>query len=73
VPTFESDDIAADVRWLVRRLGEAGFGSVVVVDLSKPELDIPVVRAVIPGLEGYSASPEYRPGPRALQARAQGS
>jgi len=73
VPTFESDDIAADVRWLLRRLGEAGFGSVVVVDLTRPELDIPVVRAVIPGLEGYSASPEYRPGPRALQARAQGS
>jgi ribosomal protein S12 methylthiotransferase accessory factor len=70
-PTFESDDIAADVRWLLQRLREAGFGSVVMVDLTKPELGIPVVRVVVPGLEGYSAAPEYRPGARAIHAGAQ--
>ena len=39
----------------------------VVVDLSKEEFSIPVVRVVIPGLEGAGPDiyPPYRPGKRA--------
>ncbi len=68
VPSFTSDDIAEDVRWLAHRLSASGFPSLLVVDLTRPEFDIPVVRVIIPGLEGYSAHPGYRPGARALRA-----
>ena len=35
------------------------------VDLTKPEFGIPVVRAIIPGLEGIDESPDYLLGQRA--------
>lgn len=73
VPTFVSDDIGEDVRWLLHRLRSAGLHSVLIVDLTRTEFGIPVVRVVVPGLEGYSAHPEYRPGPRARRAGAAGS
>ena len=37
----------------------------VVLDLTKPEFGVPVVRVVIPGLEGIDSSPRYLRGPRA--------
>jgi ribosomal protein S12 methylthiotransferase accessory factor len=36
-----------------------------VVDLTQPAYAIPVVRVVIPGLEGPDDDPEYVPGARA--------
>ena len=45
----------------------------VVVDLTKPEFGLPVVRVVIPGLEGPDLSPGYSLGARAravLEGRA---
>ena len=53
-----------DVDWLLERLQAVGIGQVVLVDLSKPEFRIPVVRVVIPGLEGSDNSEDYIPGPR---------
>jgi ribosomal protein S12 methylthiotransferase accessory factor len=72
VPTFASDDIGDDVRWSLRRLRAADSPSVIVVDLTRPDLGIPVVRVIIPGLEGYSAHPNYRPGLRARRVEAAG-
>ena len=37
----------------------------IVVNLTKPGLDIPVVKVVIPGLETIHRIPGYVPGPRA--------
>ena len=37
----------------------------IAVDLSRPELRIPIVRVVIPGLEGVSGQPNYAYGARA--------
>jgi ribosomal protein S12 methylthiotransferase accessory factor len=68
VATFVSPDIRDDVRWLLQRMRSAGFASVVAVDLTRSEVGVPVVRIVVPGLEGFSAHPAYRPGPRALRA-----
>ncbi len=58
--TFE-DDIA----WQLDRLRAAGVNQAVAVDLTKPEFGIPVVRMIIPGLEGMDHSPKYVPGDRA--------
>lgn len=54
-----------DVRTVLERLRAAGLEQAVVVDLTHPELQVPVVRVVVPGLEGYMFD-HYRPGPRAL-------
>jgi YcaO-like protein with predicted kinase domain len=66
-PTFESDTIGADLAWSLERLRAVGVDQAVVVDLTLEQFQIPVVRVVIPGLEGvYKGShSDYAPGPRA--------
>lgn len=70
VPTFESDTIGADITWSIGRLRGVGIDQVVVVDLTLEQFHIPVVRVLIPGLEGvYKGShSDYVPGPRARAA-----
>jgi ribosomal protein S12 methylthiotransferase accessory factor len=64
VPNYESSSIADDVLWELEQLRGAGFMRVIVVDLSKPSFGIPVVRMIVPGLEGVSTVPGYFAGPR---------
>lgn len=40
---------AGDVRWLIERLTTAGFTEVLRVDLTRPELGVPVVIVFVPG------------------------
>ena len=68
IPDFRSDDVAQDVLWTLSRLRTAGIGSAVAVDLTRAEFGVPVVRVVVPGLEGDTRHPEYRLGPRARNA-----
>ena len=65
VPTWFSETFEEDVGWELERLSSAGIEQVVVVSLTKPEFGIPVVRVIIPGLEGIDSSPKYLPGSRA--------
>jgi ribosomal protein S12 methylthiotransferase accessory factor len=62
-----NESFEKDVTWLLTRLRSVGVKQVVAVDLSKPEFGIPVVRIVIPGLEGPDDHDDYLPG---LRARA---
>jgi YcaO-like protein with predicted kinase domain len=64
-----SDDLASDLRWLVARLRAVGVERIVACDLTRPEFGIPVVRVVIPGLEGDPRHPSYVPGRRARALR----
>jgi ribosomal protein S12 methylthiotransferase accessory factor len=48
-PSWQSDDLAEDGRWLLGRLGAAGFEQALAVDLTIAGLDIPVMYVVIPG------------------------
>jgi len=66
-PNFESDNLEADVHFLKNRLASVGIEHLVVVDLTKPEFGIPVVRVLVPGLEQSRDVPGYRPGKRARQ------
>jgi ribosomal protein S12 methylthiotransferase accessory factor len=59
-PTFEGD-----LELLLGALRGAGLGSVVVVDLTKPDVGIPVVKVIVPGLEAMSLAAGYAPGARA--------
>ncbi|EPX58890.1 hypothetical protein D187_003605 [Cystobacter fuscus DSM 2262] len=65
VPTFEGEFFDEDVAWSLERLRAAGLRQVVVVELTKRELGIPVVRVIIPGLEPLHDIPGYSPGARA--------
>jgi YcaO-like protein with predicted kinase domain len=65
VPNFESRDFESDLAWLQGRLASCGIDHLVAVDLTKPGLNIPVVRVVAAGLEMSREVPAWAPGPRA--------
>ena len=68
-PSGATDSFHADITSILARLQRAGLSSAVVVDLTHPELGIPVARVVVPGLEGYIFD-FYQPGPRARAHQA---
>jgi ribosomal protein S12 methylthiotransferase accessory factor len=49
-------------------LGHAGLQTVIVKDLTRPELNIPVVRVIVPGLESFAID-SSRFGLRGKEAR----
>jgi YcaO-like protein with predicted kinase domain len=68
IPSHDDETMDGDVAWILARLAAADLPEVAVVDLSKPDIGIPVVRVVVPGLEAMSEVPGYRPGARAIRA-----
>jgi YcaO-like protein with predicted kinase domain len=70
VAEFVSDTFEADVAWELARLRAAGIDEVVVVTLTKAAFDLPVVKVVIPGLEGFVFDENYVPGERARRLMA---
>ena len=65
VPTFDGATFEEDLAWELKQLQNAGIDQVIFIDLTKHELQIPVVRVVIPGLEPKLPIATYLPGPRA--------
>lgn len=53
VKTFFNEDILDDIKLILSRLQAAGLSQVIIVDLTNPEIGIPVVRAIVPGLETF--------------------
>jgi YcaO-like protein with predicted kinase domain len=67
VPTFENGTFDADVAWELTALRSAGMSEVVAVDLTRAEFGIPVVRVIVPGLEGPTETvPSCLLGQRAM-------
>ena len=58
VTSREHSCIVEDIDWLLRRFQVAGIPQVVAVDLTRPELGIPVVRVVAPHAETWAV---FRP------------
>jgi YcaO-like protein with predicted kinase domain len=68
VPAFDGDSFDADVAWELTALRSAGISEVVLVDLTHEDFGIPVVRVIVPGLEGpVTTVPECRLGQRATE------
>ncbi len=67
IQSFESDDFLLDIKYMLKKLEEAGLDRVVVVDLTREEIGIPVVRVIVPGLEIAAVDPE-RVGKRCKDA-----
>ncbi len=68
-PTYQGETFHEDVAWELNCLKQAGLEQVAVVNLTKPEFDIPVVRVVVPGLEGNRVNDQYQYGSRAIQSQ----
>lgn len=71
IPTRFFKTFEEDADWLLEQLSKAGIAEVICVDLTRSEFNIPVVRVVIPGLEGPHDHDEYCPGARSV-SRVQG-
>lgn len=68
IESFDSDDFLLDIRYMLKKLEEAGLDRVIVVDLTREEIGLPVVRVIVPGLEISGVDPE-RVGKRCKDAR----
>ena len=67
IPGCATSDFRTDILAIIDRLRAAGLDRVLVVDLTDPELGVPVVRVVVPGLECFTIDNERR-GKRCLDA-----
>ncbi len=72
-PTWSAETFDEDIAWELDRIRSVGVNQVIVVELTNPVFGLPVVRVVIPGLEGSDHVPGYALGARAralLEGRA---
>jgi ribosomal protein S12 methylthiotransferase accessory factor len=60
IVSYDSDDFLTDIRFIIEALKRQGLDRVIVVDLTREEIGIPVVRVIVPGLEIYAMDPERR-------------
>ncbi len=67
IPSFESDDFLTDIGHMLSKLEGAGMQRAIVVDLTREEIGLPVVRVIVPGLEIAGVDPE-RVGKRCRDA-----
>ncbi|MEM1573480.1 MAG: YcaO-related McrA-glycine thioamidation protein [Candidatus Methanomethylicaceae archaeon] len=51
---FDSSDFLDDINYILNKLRKVGLNEVIVVDLTKKEIEVPVVRVIVPGLEVYA-------------------
>ena len=70
-PSWDAETFDEDIVWELDRLRSVGVQQVIVVDLTQSVFTLPVVRVVIPGLEGSDHVPGYALGARA-QALVEG-
>ena len=65
-----NESFEEDVNWILERLRQAGIRQALVVDLTLPEVGVPVVRVLIPGLEDAIGVSNYANGVRARLAES---
>ncbi len=53
IETHVIKDILDEIKYILSSLKKAGLKRAIVVDLTDPDLGIPVVRAIVPGLETF--------------------
>ncbi|MEM3078369.1 MAG: YcaO-related McrA-glycine thioamidation protein [Nitrososphaerales archaeon] len=63
MPNLSRRDILDEIMLVISILRKKGFEHVIVVDLTRKELEIPTLRVIVPGLEVYSLDMD-RIGPR---------
>jgi ribosomal protein S12 methylthiotransferase accessory factor len=56
IRTNVNKDILDDINLILDRLKKAGIKSAIIVNLTSPSVGIPVVRAIVPGLETFEVT-----------------
>jgi ribosomal protein S12 methylthiotransferase accessory factor len=60
VQSSDTDDFKTDIENIIGSLEKQGMDRVIIVDLTREEIGIPVVRVIVPGLEVFSMDQERR-------------
>jgi ribosomal protein S12 methylthiotransferase accessory factor len=53
IKKYVMDDIRDDIEFILDRLKKSGLKRAIIVDLTDPNIGIPVVRTIVPGLETF--------------------
>jgi thioglycine synthase len=53
VKTFFNEDILDDIKFILSRFKLVGLNRAIIINLTNPDIGIPVVRAIVPGLETF--------------------
>jgi len=53
IKTYFNPDILDDIKLILEKLRKAGLTQVIIVNLTNSRLGVPVVRAIVPGLETF--------------------
>ena len=56
VKTFFNEDILDDIRFILGCFKRVGLNRAIIINLTNPDIGIPVVRAIVPGLETFKIS-----------------
>lgn len=56
IKSYERYDILDDIKLILNHLKKAGLKRILIVDLTHPCIGIPVVRAIVPGLETFEVA-----------------
>jgi ribosomal protein S12 methylthiotransferase accessory factor len=60
VRSSDTDDFKKDIENIIAALKKQGMDRVIIVDLTREEIGMPVVRVIVPGLEVFAMDPERR-------------
>src|SRR3954470_470676 len=71
IASYQHSSVTDDVEFIIERMRQSGFEQVVVVDITRADVAIPVVRVIVPRAEVWTLyfahGDRASPGPRALQ------
>jgi thioglycine synthase len=56
IRTYVNEDLLDDINLILYSLKKAGLKRAIIVDLTNPNIEIPVVRAIVPGLETFEVT-----------------
>jgi putative methanogenesis marker protein 1 len=68
IRSLDTPDFLEDINLILEHLQRKGITRIITIDLTRPEIGIPVVRVIVPGLEVYAIDNERR-GERCRNAR----
>ncbi len=71
IGAFRSDDFLTDIEYVLNELKDVGLDRCIVVDLTREDIGVPVVRVIVPGLEVLTMDPD-RIGKRCRDAANNG-
>lgn len=56
IKTYANKDLVDDIKVILRGLKKAGLKRAIIVELTHPKVGVPVVRAIVPGLETFEVA-----------------